>query len=255
MREPTLEENIDRVFREKHNERDTPEFRTDEMRLRRGEPVEYILGYADFLGSRIDLADRPMIPRYETAFWVERAIQEVANRQSPVAGKTTRIADTFAGSGNVGTAILKHVPHATVEFFELDEKLLPGIARTLTRNDIDHRRAKVIAANALDGLTGTYDAIFAVPPYVPREALPDLDPEMRDFEPHLAFFAEEGGRAFHRLLVERAWDFLNEGGTLYVETDFDHEEGTRKMLGGTKWSKVEFWPDPYGATPNVVLRK
>lgn len=254
MREPTLEEHVARVLREKHADIASDAFRADEARLRAGEPVEYVLGYADFLGCRIDLVDRPMVPRYETAFWVEKAITEVQSRES-VIRSPIRIADTFSGSGNVGTAILKHIPNTNVEFFELDETLLPGIARSLALNDIDPKRAAISVASGLDGLRGTYDAIFAVPPYVPRAALPDLDPEMRDWEPHLAFFADEDGRAFHRVLIERAWDFLNPGGTLYMETDMDHEEGTRAMLEGTRWSKVEFWPDPYGATPNVVLRK
>jgi len=250
MHYPTLEEKIATVLAKKYAGQNSLAFRADELRLKHGEPLEYVLGYAEFLGCKIDISCRPMIPRYETAFWVDRAIKELAEQN-----RSLRVADTFAGSGNVGIAILKHVPHTIVEFSELDASLLPGIAHSVDLNKIDPARAKLIAANALEGLTGQYDDIFAVPPYVSPNALSELDPEMRDHEPHLAFFAEEGGRAFHRLLIEKAWDYLLPGGTLYMESDMDHEAGTRKMLEGTKWSKVEFWPDPYDATPNVVLRK
>ncbi|MCA9358436.1 hypothetical protein KC902_04200, partial [Candidatus Kaiserbacteria bacterium] len=92
-------------------------------------------------------------------------------------------------------------------------------------------------------------------PYVPYEALPELDKEMIDYEPHLAFFAHENGHEFHRILIEQAWDFLLPGGTLYMESDIDTEEVIQKLVKNTRWTSLEFWPDPYGATPNVVLRK
>ncbi len=234
----------------KYNGNNTPEFFADVIRLENGEPFEYVLGFAEFLGCHIDLSKKPMIPRYETAFWVERAIAELKALNKPL-----RLADTFAGSGNVGIALLKHLPDATVDFSELDPELKEQIQISCAKNNIEASRYTIISESALNGLTGTYDAIFAVPPYVAREALPDLDPEMINYEPHLAFFADDGGSAFHKLLIETAWDKLNDGGTLYMEADMDQDENIKEMVKGTKWSKLEFWPDPYSATPNVVLRK
>lgn len=225
------------------------DFERDVERLRDNEPIEYILGRAQFLGLEIDMTAKPMPPREETAFWVEKAIASLPQN------KELRIADLFAGSGNVGTAVLAGLPLASVEFHELDSNLLPGIERTLELNYIDKERASFHASNALEGLTGEYDAIFAVPPYVAREDLAELDPEMVKHEPHLAFFADEGGRAFHRMLIEQGGAHLKEGGVLFMETDMGHLEGTKTMLEGTKWSKVEFWPDPYGEFTNVVLTK
>lgn len=219
-------------------------------RLENGEPIEYVLGRTEFLGCTIDLSHRPMIPRPETAFWVSRAIDELKRRAEPL-----RIADTFSGAGNVGTAILSHLPNARVDLSEFDAALLPQIEKNLATNRIDPSRARVVRGDILEGLVGPYDAIFAVPPYVPDAALPDLDPEMIRFEPHLAFFGGEDGHRFHRALIGGAWDLLAPGGTLYMEADMDHEPAIRAMLPGTRWSAIEFWPDPYGATPNVVLRK
>ena len=191
-----------------------------------------------------------MIPRPETAFWVARAIEELKQQDHPL-----RLADTFAGAGNVGLALLTNLPNATVDISELDPALAPQIQKNLELNHIAPERARVIAASALEGLTGTYDAVLAVPPYVPYDALPDLDPEMRDHEPHLAFFAHDDGHEFHKILIEKAYDLLNPGGTLYMEADFDHNDAITKLVEGTPWKSLEFWPDPYGATPNVVLRK
>lgn len=287
-----IEKQIERLKNEKYHSAEPEGFRADALRLQNGEPYEYVLGHVDFLGAHIDLSLRPMIPRPETAFWVARAIEELRAKGGPL-----RIADTFSGAGNVGLALLKHLPNATVEFFELDPKLKAQIEMSIERNGIDRARAKVITASALDGLEkdrepsdlnavrgaseahdqdvhtrttrgtnerddkemrqvcGLYDAIFAVPPYVPYEALPDLDKEMIDHEPHLAFFAHDNGHEFHTILIEKGRDFLKEGGTLYMETDIDHNDWVREKVNNTAWNKLEFWPDPYGATPNVVLRK
>ena len=228
---------------------ETTEFLHDAERIRAGEPWEYVLGWADFLGVRIDLADRPMVPRYETGFWVARAIEDLQQHERPL-----RVADLFAGSGNVGSAVLKHVPNATIEFHERDALLFPGIVRTLSANGIDASRATMVPADALSGLTGKYDALLAVPPYVAYDALPDLDPEQRDYEPHLAFFAEENGTAFQRQLIERAQEFLAPGGTVYMESDMGQEDYLTELARKNSWTHIERRPDPYGAMPNFVLR-
>ncbi len=247
---------IERLKKEKYKGEETEEFVRDAERLKNGEPYEYVLGHVDFCGAKIDLSYRPMIPRPETAFWVARAIEELKQKSAETAGvKPLRIADTFSGAGNVGVSILKHVPHATVDFFELDPNLKVQIEKNIALNGIDPSRACVTTASDIAGLTGTYDSITAVPPYVPYDALPDLDPEMINFEPHLAFFAHENGHEFHRILIEKGRDFVKDGGTLYMETDMDHNDWVRECVKNTAWSKLEFWPDPYGATPNVVLRK
>lgn len=242
----------EKLKREKYRGVETPAYGADCARLENGEPYEYVLGYVDFINAHIDLSLHPMIPRPETAFWVARAIEELRTKygDDPI-----RLADTFAGAGNVGLALLKNLPNATVDLCELDPALKEQVKLNLKLNGIEDRRARVVTAADVQGLAGTYEGIFAVPPYVPYEALPDLDKEMIDYEPHLAFFAHENGHEFHKILIEKARDFLNDGGTLYMEADMDHNDAIREMVKGTAWSLLEFWPDPYGATPNVILRK
>jgi release factor glutamine methyltransferase len=246
----TFEKLCAQLLREKYAGTESEAFHADCARLNSGEPYEYVLGHVTFLGAHIDLSFKPMIPRPETAFWVKQAIEELKSLNRPL-----RLADTFAGAGNVGLALLTHLPDCTVDISELDPALAQQIERSLTLNLIEPERVKVITASDIQGLTGQYDAILAVPPYVPYEALPDLDPEMRDHEPHLAFFAYENGHEFHRILINQAYDLLLPGGTLYMEADFEHNEAIKELVAGTPWSALEFWPDPYGATPNVVLRK
>ncbi len=245
---------IERLKKEKYTGAETVDFLRDVQRLQKGEPYEYVLGHTLFLGCHIDLSLRPMIPRPESAFWLERAITELTMKQETL-DRPLRVADIFSGSGALGIALLTYLPNATATISELDPKLANQIEINLEKNTIDKNRAEVITASSLEGLPGKYDAIVAVPPYIPYEALPELDKEMIDYEPHLAFLAHDDGHEFQKILINEAWDLLEEGGTLYMEADMDHDVWVREHLTHTPWSKVEFWADPYGATPNVVLRK
>jgi len=243
-----------RLRQEKYHGGESVPYREDVERLKKSEPYEYVLGHTLFLGARIDLSLRPMIPRMESAFWLERAILELKKREK-VLGRPLKIADIFAGSGALGVALALHFPTAYIDISELDPNLKRQIEINLEKNNIDEDRIRVITASTLEGLEGTYDAIVAVPPYIPHEALPELDQDMIEYEPHLAFFADENGHAYLKALITESRDYLEDGGTLFMEADMDDNEVVRELVEGTQWSSLEFWEDPYGVTPNVVLRR
>ena len=236
-----------KVLQEKYGGAPSDAFRADCARIEAFEPWQYVLGYADFLGCRIDLSRRPMVPRDETAFWVERVIGEWRDAGS------IRALDLYAGSGNIGIALLKHLPRARVSFNELDGSLLPQIARSLEINGIDASRAALIAGDSLENIVGTFDVICANPPYVDPAGIADIDPEMR-YEPHIAFFGSEDGFAQHRELIREGKKYLTPRGALYVECDMTQAEELKKALAATDW-RYEFWNDPYGNEGVMVLRR
>lgn len=248
-----LEENIARLRDEKYNGIETPLFFADVERLKAGEPYAYILGWKDFLGVRIDLSCKPIIPRAETAHWTLRAIEELKVKTVELR-RPLRTFDAYAGSGNVGLAVAKHVPGTLVEISELDALLSPGIIASARASGIPDDQIRVIPGDSLEAATGLYDAIFANPPYIPPEDIDNLDPDMVAHEPHLAFFAGDGGNFFHKVLIDQAWDFLNPGGAVYIEADEYQRPVIEAMLKDTKWT-YEFWEDQYGQVRFPVLRK
>lgn len=248
-----LEQNITLLLVEKYSGNETAEFFADVERLKAGEPYAYILGWKDFLGVHIDLSCKPIIPRAETAHWALRAIEELKAKQAEL-GRPLRTFDAYAGSGNVGLAVAKHIPRAIVEISELDANLSPGIIASARASGIPDEQIKVLPGDSLETATGLYDAIFANPPYIPPSDIDNLDPDMVAHEPHLAFFANEGGNEFHKILIERAWDFLVPGGAVYIEADEYQRPAIEKLLKGTRWT-YEFWEDQYGQVRFPVLRK
>lgn len=236
-----------KVLREKYDGVESEAFHADCARFDAHEPFEYVLGYADFLDCRIDLSYKPMIPRDETAHWVARVIEEWKDK-----GPLTAL-DAYAGSGNIGVALAKHLPEAHVTFNEIDAALMPQIAKSLELNGIDASRATLIAGDSLEKVTGKFDIICANPPYVDPAGEADMDPEMK-YEPHIAFFGSSDGYGHHKELIARGREFLTPRGVLYGEFDMTQAEEIKKLLAATDW-KYEIWNDPYGHEGVMVLRQ
>ena len=243
----TQEEAKEKVLKEKYGGVLNGAFRNDCARIDAHEPWQYVLGYAEFLGCRIDLPDhRAMVPRDETAFWVERVVEEWKS-----AGPLTAL-DLYAGSGNIGVALAKHLPQARVTFNEIDEELLPQIAHSLAVNDIEGTRMTFIAGDSLTKIAGKFDIICANPPYVDPADESDMDREMH-YEPHIAFFGSSDGFGHHRELIGEGKKFLTPRGVLYVECDMTQVAELKTILATTDW-KYEFWNDLYGNEGVMVLR-
>ncbi len=235
-----------KVLVEKYNGVESDEYRADCARIDAHEPFEYVLGYADFLGCRIDLSLRPMVPRDETAFWVARVIEEWKGK-----GPVTAI-DAYAGSGNIGIALAKHLPDSQITFNELDKNLLPQIAKSLELNGIIASRATLIAGDSLENVTGKFDIFCANPPYVDPAGESEMDPEMY-YEPRIAFFGSTDGYGHHKELIARGREFLTPHGVLYGEFDMTQADEIKKLLAASDW-KYEIWDDPYGHPGVMVLR-
>lgn len=236
-----------KVLAEKYGGVESDAYRADCARIDAHEPWEYVLGYADFLDCKIDLSYTPMVPRDESAFWTKCVIEEWKDK-----GPLTAL-DAYAGSGNIGIALLKHLPEAQVTFNEIDAKLMPQIAKSIELNGLDPKRATLLAGDSLEKVTGKFDVICANPPYVDPAGEADMDPEMY-YEPRIAFFGSSDGFGHHKELIREGEKYLTERGVLYVECDMTQVEELKKILATTDW-KWEFWNDPYGHEGVMVLRQ
>ena len=246
-----FEDKVSELRIKKYKGRETPEFLRDVVTMTNGEPLEYLLGEVQFCGAKVDLSLRPMIPRPETEYWVKQAIEEVLTTRREF---VLRVLDLFSGSGNIGLAVAKNIPEATVDFIEVDQKLKPGIENSIIRNNIKKLRTRVLVGDTWEGAGGTYDVIFAVPPYVPPQMKDEVMKELSAEEP-LSFFDKEDGYYYHKQVLSRAQQFLKDGGVIYLEFDITQRETIEQLAISNGFATYHFLKDPYGHDCAIALVK
>jgi HemK-like putative methylase len=229
-------------------------FYADCKKLVLGEPLAYLIGFTDFLHCKIWLDGRPLIPRAETEFWAEEAIQVINGSQTLSLGLDTqplRILDLCAGSGCIGTAIAKAVPDAYVDFGELDAKLIPTIQKNLTENNIKEARSNVLQTNLFSNLRGVYNFIFSNPPYI-DESLGRTDESVKSNEPHLALFGGRKGMEIITTLIEDAPTHLSPCGQLWIEHEPEQSEHIKEIAVANNFS-ISTHLDQFGVERYSVL--
>lgn len=229
------------LLAEKYAGKETPQFFADVERLASGEPLAYVIGHVPFIDVTVDLSCHPLIPRVETEYWVERVLQSLKEERAP-----RHVLDIFSGSGCIGIALARTFPEANVDFAENDAGFLAQIKKNITLNRIDASRTHVIKSDVFSHISGTYDHIFANPPYIPKAHEATLPDSVKKFEPYQALFADDNGLFFIQKLISEAPKFLTPGGSLFIEFDSEQKDTLEAIVTqDPSWQSVEFMKDQY----------
>lgn len=192
---------------EPDREIETGQLEEDLERLLNNEPVQYVLGYAEFYGRRFRVTPDVLIPRPET----EELIEAVLN--SPVtAGHDPRILDLCTGSGCIAWTLALEIPDSTVVGVDISPKALAIARRQFSDPRVSFRRADVLKRLPL-GNFGRFDIIVSNPPYVLESERTKMRRNVLDYEPELALFVpDDDPLKFYRALADIAKDHLSPGG-------------------------------------------
>ncbi len=208
-------------------------------------PLQHLVGSVGF--RRIDLLVGPgvFIPRPETEL-----VAGVAVERARAAGEAPVVVDLCSGSGAIALAVANEVPGARVHAVELD----PDALGWLARNAAERRRAgdhaievhHGAARDALPELDGGVDVVVSNPPYVALPELADVEPEVRDHDPHVALVAAEDGLAVIGDVVASAARLLRPGGWVVIEHSDRQGESVPALLRAGGWRDVADHPDLAG---------
>ncbi len=187
-------------------------------RRNRREPLQYVLGYADFCGLKIRVGPGVLIPRPETELIVEEMIRAVNSRGSSVRGRL-RILDLCAGSGCLALAFAKQFENAEVTAIDSSERALDYARENARINGI--KNAAFLKGDLYDLVKGRrFDVIASNPPYVKRADLKGLPPEIVEWEPVEALDGGEDGLEFYRKILACSADYLAHRGFLIFELGY-----------------------------------
>ena len=226
--------------------------KNDIARIKRSEPIAYVIGFVDFLDCKIDLSQKPLIPRTETEFWVEKMISEMKSQQKVTAIKCL---DIFSGSGCVGIAVLKHIPSSTVDFVDSNTKAIKQIDINCKLNSIPPSRWHVIKSDIFDQVTDSYDYIFANPPYISKNKKNEVQESVLLYEPIEALFGGKDGLLYIRKFLSEAKNHLNSNGKIWMEFGSTQKDSISKILCKEGFIKSKFYRDQFGKWRYVVTSK
>lgn len=211
------------LLTEKYNGIPNDAFLHDCTRLQQGEPLAYVIGWVPFLTTRITLATHPLIPRPETEYWTNQAIEEMRTRGDvPLS-----ILDLCAGSGCIGISVLHALPKTHVDFVEIEERHHETIAANLTENTISSSRAHILGGDLFERVTNRYDFILANPPYI-DPVLDRTEESVKRYEPSEALYGGDGGLVFIEEILAKVAHFLAPDGVLFLEHEPEQSKRIRE---------------------------
>ena len=214
-------------------------------------PAKYLTGECEFYSLKLSVSPSVLIPRPETEFLVERALEAL-----PRDGETL-VADLGTGSGAIAVAVATRRPKAHVVATDASADALAVARRNAERHgvagQVEFRQGSWFQALEPGTLL---DAIVSNPPYVARADLERAMPEVRDHEPRLALDGGHDGLESLRVLVAGAPEWLKPGGWLIVEVGAGQAEAVVALADETgNYEAPAVAPDLAGIGRVVSMQK
>lgn len=208
-------------------------------RLMEGEPVQYVLGRAEFCGRWFDVRPGVLIPRPETeelCAWI--------TADSKASG-SPKVLDIGTGSGCIAITLQLDMPESNVTAWDISADALDVARENAQRFGANVNFVKQDALNAKP--EGEWDVIVSNPPYICEKEKKDMAVNVLEHEPHTALFVPDADPLlFYRAITRLAVQTLNKGGRLYFEINPIYADDTCRMMRAEGMTAVELRSDMYG---------
>lgn len=211
-------------------------------RLLAYEPVQYIVGMADFYGMKFKVDPRVLIPRPETEELVEWILEATTER------KSLKALDIGAGSGCIPVALKKKRPDWDVAAIDLSAEALQLARENASLNDVyvDFMQVDFLSEKLWPQL-GRYDLVVSNPPYIPFRESDLLANNVRKYEPAHALFVDDADPLiFYRKIAVFSKTHLNAGGSVFVETNEFNASEVAALFRSAGFGNVQLKRDMSG---------
>lgn len=162
------------------------------LSLEKGKPLQYVLGNVNFYGNTFYINEDVLIPRFET----EELVENTINYAKRFFTEPVDIIDLGCGSGVIGLTLEKKLSTKSVDLIDISEKALEVSHKNCEKQ---FSKANLIKSDMFQNITKKYDIIISNPPYIKTEE--EIEPIVKDNEPHLALYAGEDGLDCYRKII------------------------------------------------------
>ena len=211
----------------------------------RNMPLSYITNKKEFYSLSFYVKEGVLIPRPETENLVKAVLDNLPQK------KDMKIADLCSGSGCIGITLgLK--TGLPVHLYEVSEEAIS--VSKINCDKLSEKNIKITRKDILsEELEGKYDVIVSNPPYIPLADIPEIMPEVRDYEPKIALTDDGDGFKFYRRILELSKKHLNEGGILAVEVGINQHNEVKKIFAEI-YDDIEIICDYFGIERVVMVK-
>lgn len=212
-----------------------------EARLLQNEPIQYILGQADFYGLKFKVDKRVLIPRQETEELVAWLSEYLV--YSPI---YINVLDIGTGSGCIPIALKHDFPEATIHALDVSAEALELAKENAGEREIHFHQLDILEEKEWQTLE-KFDYIISNPPYIPTEESELMPAWVRLFEPLIALFVEDKDPLlFYKRIADFALAHLYPEGQLFFECNEFNAQEVADMLSQKGFDNVEIRKDLNG---------
>lgn len=212
------------------------------QRLTDGEPLQYVLGQADFYGLKFRVTRDTLIPRAET----EELVYEIL--QDHPAGPVRSALDIGTGTGCIPLTLKHHRPNWSVEGLDVSQSALKVARQNAAQlgTAVNFLQADILDEGNWPQFP-VYDIIVSNPPYIPPSEAKLMPQYVLEHEPHLALFtATEDALVFYEAIARFAKIHLSSGGMLYYELNEFNGAEVLKIIEGQRFAEAGLKKDMSG---------
>ena len=223
------------------------------QRLERHEPIQYVLGKAEFMGKWYHVEPGVLIPRPET----EELVRWKPLPLPSPKGERVNILDIGTGSGCIAITLAAMYPEAKVTAWDISEKALEVARKNAKHLAVNVNFEQVdILANSQQPKANSYDIIVSNPPYICNKEREAMEQNVLDYEPHEALFVpDDDPLLFYRAIAEYGNKALKSDGWLYFEINPLYAEPLRELLSTMSYHDLEIKNDQYGKQRFIRARR
>lgn len=212
-------------------------------RLQNHEPVQYIIGQADFFGLKFNVDTNTLIPRPETEELVAWILEDYE-----FAHRRFKLLDVGTGTGCIPISLAKKNKHLDCTGFDLSAGALTKAQSNAALNQVS------VSFEQLDALdqkawnaVGVFDIIVSNPPYIPFIDKEIMPAQVLNHEPEMALFVDNHSPLiFYQAIAERGIDHLTKVGKLYFEIHENYAQEVKQILVELGYKHIEVRQDMQG---------
>ena len=200
------------------------------------EPMQYILGKAEFYGLEFVVNENVLIPRPDTEILVERVIDFVGNNPYTVL-------DIGTGSGCIPITVAANCENVRAITVDISKEATAVAKKNARLNGVEER-VSFLNMDILNSFPYTeVECIVSNPPYIEDDVVSTLMSDVKDYEPQIALKGGADGLVFYRRIAEKGFEIIKDGGLIAFEVGYDQARAVSLILEGNGFTDIITFKD------------